>query len=146
MAPHQHPPIRPPAFSAPAVEGIVREQGTAEALACDAALVEPCVVLLAVREPEEPPALVDAAAVPVADPDEITDVGTLNGSLPQLGAPKMKPADAANVEQNVIPRGVALVAPDGFPPRPEEKDGLDEMPGAAVTVAAGAELDCAELT
>jgi hypothetical protein len=130
LAPHQHPPTRPPAFNVPAVDGIVREQGTAEALAGD---VEPCVVLLgleaAVREPDEPPALVDAATGPVADPDEITDVGTLNGSLPQLGAPKMKPANDPNVEQNVIPRGVALVAPDRFPLRPkEEKDGLDEMP------------------
>jgi hypothetical protein len=55
-------------------------------------------------EPEEVPALlVDAVAAPVAIPaEEITDVGTLSGSEPQLGAPKMK-MNALDVEQNLTP-------------------------------------------
>jgi hypothetical protein len=153
--PHQHPPKRPPGLSVPAVEDIVREQGTAaEAPTCDAELFGPCIALLdaapetVVREPveDEAPGPVDAAAAPIADPaEEITDVGTLNGSAPQLGAPRMKPVDVPDVEQNVIPLGFPLVAPDGFPFKSED-DGLDEAAGAAATAVPGPEPACGGLT
>jgi hypothetical protein len=101
--------------------------------------VEP-VVLEAVED--EPPALVDAA-VPVADPEEIADVGTLSGSKPQLGAPKMNPDDAPDVEQNLIPLGLPPFVPDRFPLRLEDENGLDAVGGAAAPAPA---LTCAELT
>lgn len=148
---HQHPPKRPPGLEVPAVEGIVEEQSVAELPACEAALVEPWVVALAleavVREAveDEPPALVDAA-VPVADPEEITDVGTLNESKPQLGAPKINPDDAPDVEQNLIPLGLPPVGPDRFPLRLEDENGLDAVGGAAVTAAPVPALSCAGLT
>ena len=83
---------------------------------------------------EEPPLLLDAVAVPVADPpEEITVVGTLNGSLPQLGAPRMKPLDDV---QNVIPLEFPLLAPDG----------LDEVAGVAMTALPGPGLTCGGLT
>ena len=93
-----------------------------EAPACDAELLEP----------EEVPGLpVDEVAAPVAIPaEEITDVGTLNGSEPQLGAPKMK-RNALDVEQNLTP------------PRLVE---LDEVAGAAVTAVPGPRLTCGGLT
>jgi hypothetical protein len=137
----QHPPTRPPGFSVPAVAGIANEHGTADVPAGDAELADPCVVLVDAapvvgREPleEEPPGPLDAAAAPVADPpEEITDVGTLNGSLPQLGAPRMKPVDGV---QNVIPPGFPVVAPDG----------LDWVAGAAVTALPAPGLTCGGLT
>ena len=66
-------------------------------------------------------------------PEEITDVGTLNGSLPQLSAPRMKPLDGV---QKVIPLGFPVVAPDG----------LDEVAGAAVTALPCPGLTCGGLT
>jgi hypothetical protein len=93
-----------------------------EAPACDAELLEP----------EEVPALlVDAVAAPVAIPAEgIVDVGTLKGSEPQLGAPKMK---MNALEQNLIPPTLAAL-------------GLDEVAGAAVTAVPGPRLTCGGLT
>lgn len=82
---------------------------------------------------EEPPGPADAAAAPLAGPEEITDVGTLNGSLPQLSAPRMKPLDGV---QKVIPLGFPVVAPDG----------LDEVAGAAVTALPCPGLTCGGLT
>jgi hypothetical protein len=66
----------------------------------------------------------------MAGPDEITDVGTLNGSTPQLGAPSTKLASVLEIEQKMIALELPLVAPGGLP---GDEDGLDEVPGAAVT-------------
>jgi hypothetical protein len=132
---------------APALDDIVTEQCVVEAApACDAEALEACVVLL-VAVVEEPPGWlvdVDVVAAPVVDPAcGIVDVGTLNRSEPQLGAPKMKPISALDVEQNVIPPEPPFVPPDRFPLAPEEEDGLDRMPGTEVTVLPGAGLSCA---
>jgi hypothetical protein len=148
---HQHPPKRPPGLEVPVVDGIVDEQSVAELAACGAALLEPCVVPLALDAvvwealKDEPPALVDAA-VPAADPEEITDVGTLNESKPQLGAPGMNSDDAPDVEQNLIPLGLPPVAPDRFPLRLEDENGLDAVDGAAVRAAPVPALTCAVLS
>jgi hypothetical protein len=149
LALRQHPPKRPPRFALPAVDGIVAEHGVAE-LVGEAALLVPWVVppALAARDGEalenEPPAPADAAE-PVADPEEITDVGTLNGSKPQLGAPKMKP-DPPDVEQNLIPPKLPPDPLDGFALGPEEETGLDAVDGAAVRAAPASASTCAELT
>jgi len=146
---HQHPPKRPPGLEVPAIKGIVEEQSVAELPACEVAPVEPWFVPLALEAAlrdaveDEPPALVEAGA-PLADPEEITDVGTLNGSKPQLGAPKTN--DPVDVEQNLIPPGLPPVAPGRLPPGLEDENGLDAMGGAAVTAAPVAALTCAELT
>ena len=142
----QHPPKRPPGLEVPPVEGNVDEQSVAELPACEAAPVEPWVVPLALEaavwealEDEPPPPA--AAAVPVADPEEITEVGTLNKSKPQLGAPKMNPSD--DVEQNLIPPGLPPVAPDGFPLGLEDENGLDAAGEPALTAAPVPALTCA---
>jgi hypothetical protein len=130
----------PLGLNAPAVEGIVREQSVVEAApACDAAALGACVVLLAAVLEDAPDRLVDAVAAPVVDPaGGMTDVGTLNGSEPQLGAPNMKPTDALDVEQNMMP-------PVRFPLEPEEKDGLDGVAGTGAAAVPGAGLTCAVL-
>ena len=146
----QHPPKRPSGFEVPAVDGIVREHTAADEPACEAALVEPWVVPLAFEAAvrvvleDEPPPLVEAA-VPAADPEEITDVGTLNGSKPQLGAPRMN-SDAPDVEQNLIPPELPPLAPDWFALRSGDENGLDKVGGAAATAAPGPASSCGGLT
>jgi len=114
----------------------------AAAPAGDAPALEACVVEL-----EEPPGwLVDVVAAPAVDPScGIVEVGTANGSEPQLGAPNMKPTSALDAEQNVMPLELPFVPPDRFPLKPEEGDGLDGVVGTEVTVLPRAGPVCAEL-
>jgi hypothetical protein len=127
---------------APAVEDIVTEQFVVEAApACDDEPLGACVVV-----EEAPGRFVDVVAAPVVDPAcGIVDVGTANGSEPQLGAPNMKPISALDVEQNVMPPELPFVPPDRFPLAPEEEDGLDAVAGTEFIVLPGAGLVCAEL-
>src|SRR5262249_21188571 len=95
--PPQHPPPkRPLGLIAPAVDDVVTEQfAVAAAPGCDAPALEACVVALV----EPPGRLVDVVAAPAVDPScGIVEVGTANGSEPQLGAPKMKPTSALDAE------------------------------------------------
>lgn len=94
---------------------------------------------------EAPGRLVEPVGAAVADPaEDIVEVGTLNGSEPQLGAPRMKPTNVPDVEQNEMPPGFAPVAP--LPLEAEEGDGLDEADRAAETAASGPGVAGAGLT